>query len=354
MNKKIGVIGHFAYGFDLCDGQTVKTRNVAMLLEKYGYAPSVKVDTYLFKLKKISKKVKLLLDTLRCMFTCKHIFLLVSVNGMNFYLPFIYHLNKLMKRQVYHYIIGSELLGMVDENPGLVKYLNAINVNWFEYDGGTRRLKNKGVQNAETLPNFKLIDPVAEVIPYKNEKYRFCTFSRVMAEKGITDAIETVKAINDEAGACIATLDVYGPVDKAYEDAFAQLLEENKDCVCYKGVAASDQSVNILKDYYALLFPTYWVGEGVPGTIIDAFAAGIPVIASDWNANRELIENDCQGYIYPNDKMKTLKDAVLWSIRNPQEMAEMRYNSRAEFEKYMPESIMQKIIERMQRSSGKV
>ena len=350
MNKRIGIIGHFAYGFDLCDGQTVKTRNVAMLLEKYGYMPSIKVDTYLFKLKKISKKVKLLLDTLRCMFTCKHIFLLVSVNGMNFYLPFIYYLNKITKRRVYHYVIGSELIGMVDENSMLVKYLNAINVNWFEYDSGTQHLKNKGVKNAVTLPNFKMIDPVAEVVPYKNEKYKFCTFSRVMAEKGITDAIKTVKEINDEADTCIATLDIYGPVDNAYENTFTQLLEENKDCVCYKGVADSNSSVNILKNYYALLFPTYWVGEGVPGTIIDAFAAGIPVIASDWNANSELIKNNCQGYIYPNEKMKNLKDAMLCSIQNPREMAEMRYNSRAEFVKYMPESIMERIIERMQRS----
>ena len=346
---KIGIIGRFGLDHDFYDGQTVKTKNLAWLLEREQRFSIVKVDTYLFR----RKNFKLLIDTLRCMLTCEHVFLLVSVNGMNFYLPFLYYLNKLTRKKIYHYIIGSELLEMVSKNAKLVKYLNALTVNWFEYESGTRYLQEKGVTNVVTLSNFKLITPVAQATSYKSDAalYRFCTFSRVMEEKGITDAILAIKNINEKYGKVIATLDVYGPVEPVYEETLKKLLEENIGYVQYKGTVDSTQSVSVLKDYYCLLFPTRWPGEGVPGTLIDAFAAGIPVIASDWNANGELLCNGKQGLMYPNQELQTLNDAVAWAVKNPYEMDRMRLESRQEFEKYTPETILDTILNKMESNS---
>ena len=112
----------------------------------------------------------------------------------------------------------------------------------------------------------------------------------------------------------------------------------------------SQGSVDVLKNYYALLFPTHWVGEGLPGTIIDSFASGIPVIASDWNANKEIIEHNRQGIIYPNQDMKTLKDAIVWSMQETTTMASMRTESRAAFEQYTPNAIWQAIFSKMNES----
>lgn len=344
--SKIGVIGRFGLGENFCDGQTVKTKNLAWLLERENRFSVVKVDTYLFR----RNNVKLLLDTLKCMLTCDHVFLMVSVNGMNFYLPFLYYLNKVTRRNIYHYVIGSELLDMVSKNPKLVKYLNALTVNWFEYESGTRYLRESGVTNVVTLPNFKLITPVAQAAPYERETgtYRFCTFSRVMEEKGITDAILAVKDINVRREEMAVSLDIYGPLEPAYEEEFRRLLEENRSCVRYMGIADSTKSVEILKNYYALLFPTRWVGEGVPGTVIDAFAAGIPVIATDWNANREIIRDGEQGILYPNRELLTLTDAVRWAAEHPEEMDRMRTESRNAYKSYMPETILKTILEEME------
>lgn len=345
MNKKIGVIGHLGMKKEFCDGQTVKTKNLVGLLENVGKFSVFRVDTYLFRI----NKIKLLLDSLRCLLTCEHIFLLVSVNGMRFYLPFLYYVNKLTKRKIYHYVIGSELLDMVETDASLVKYLNALTVNWFEYEKGTQFLQTKGVKNASTLTNFKLIQPVYEAHPYEdtNGVYRFCTFSRVMQEKGITDAIQAVADINAEYGKKLATLDVYGPVDPGYSQVFDQLLREYKDCIQYKGVINSGSSVDALKEYYALLFPTHWAGEGVPGTIIDAFASGIPVIASDWNANSSLIENGKQGIIYPSADLTSLKEAIIWAIQERDAMNKMRFDSREAYNQYTPEAVLSVIVNEM-------
>ena len=345
MKQKVGIIGKFGADGVWVDGQTIKTKNLAMLLEKTEQFSLVKADTCYFK----RKNLKLLMDSLRCMFHCKHVFLMVSVNGMKFYLPFLHYLNKITHRKIYHYIIGSELLEMVKEDPKLVKYLNSLAANWFEYDSGTKYLRDQGVENVSTLPNFKVLVPVEKPIDYdqSSDIFRFCTFSRVMEEKGITEAIETVRAINDEQGRICVTLDIYGQIEPCYQLKLNELVLSNSDCVAYKGIVDSQSSVDVLKNYYALLFPTKWAGEGFPGTLVDAFAAGIPVIASDWNANKEIVHNDEQGIIYPNGEMLTLKDAINYSLTEKEKMADMRHKSRREFDRYTPNAILQAILEEM-------
>lgn len=346
MNRSVGIIGHFGGKESFCDGQTVKTKNLEMLFANLEDTEVRRADTYYFE----KNPFKLLLDTLKLLLHCQHIFLMVSVKGMKFYLPFLYYVNAITRRNIYHYVIGSELLELTAQNPGLVKYLNALTINWFEYDSGSRYLQEMGVQNVETLPNCKVLSPVHEPV-YCDWAggYRFSTFSRVMEEKGITEAIEAVARINDEAGRIVVKLDVYGPVERGYAQKFDILLKAHKNCVRYCGIADSAGSVDILKQYYALLFPTHWAGEGVPGTVIDAFAAGIPVIASDWNANRELISHHRQGLLYPERDMPTLYDAVSWAINHSDEMDRMRVESRKEYTKYMPETILATILQKMEK-----
>ena len=348
MRYKVGIIGKFGATGNWYDGQTVKTKNLAMLLEGTGECSLTRVDTCYFR----KKNVKLMLDTLKCLFTCEHVFLMVSVNGMNFYLPFLYYLNRLTHCRIYHYVIGSELLEMVQNNPKLVRYLNSLDANWFEYESGTHYLQSRGVRNVSTLPNVKLLTPVDKATEYRSDEgiFRFCTFSRVMEEKGITEAIRTIRAINDESGRIVATLDIYGQIEPGYAETLRGLLTENENCATYKGIVDSQASVDVLKEYYALLFPTTWIGEGFPGTIIDAFAAGIPVIASDWNANKEIIQHNKQGIIYPNGLDSTLKDAIVRAIQQPDVMANMRKDSREEFERYTPEAVLQTILSKMRET----
>lgn len=339
--KKVAIIGHFGGEEIFFDGQTIKTKNLEALLSQQTDLFIKRVDTYYAK----KNRVKLLFDTLNALFSCKYIFLLVSVNGMKVFLPLLYYLNHITKRQIYHYIIGSEILEIVEKDPRMIKYLNSLDANWFEYESGTRKLHEFGVKNVITVPNFKNIVPVANATTYNTKKdvFNFCTFSRVMREKGITDAIESISRINERSSKLIK-LDVYGPIDPSYKAEFDQLLTSHFDCISYKGCIDSQKSVEILKDYYALLFPTYWDGEGLPGTIIDAFASGLPVIATDWNANKEIIDDMKTGIIYPSDRFRTLNDAIEWAVNNADDFNKMRVECRNQFNRYTPDTILEFIL----------
>ena len=91
-----------------------------------------------------------------------------------------------------------------------------------------------------------------------SEPYRFCIFSRVMKEKGIEDAIDAIQSINEDAGRVICSLDIYGRIDDGYAERFEEVLKNVTEAIQYKGMVPYDKSVEAIKDYYALLFPTYW------------------------------------------------------------------------------------------------
>ena len=139
-------------------------------------------------------------------------------------------------------------------------------------------------------------------------------------------------------------MDIYGQIDKNYNDRFLELQSSFPDYINYKGVVDYNCSTDILKEYFSLLFPTYYNGEGFAGTLIDAFSAGIPVIASDWKYNAEVIENLKTGLIYPTNQFKTLEDSIEWLIKNTNKVKEMKYNCLYESEKFRPKNVINIII----------
>ena len=162
------------------------------------------------------------------------------------------------------------------------------------------KLEKQNISNVDILVNFKELRQLTkEELCYKiTIPYKLCTFSRVIEKKGIEDAINVIKDINDNEEEIRYILDIYGPIDKIYKNRFENLVENFPEYINYKGCIAPNESVEVLRNYYCLLFPTKFKTEGIPGTIIDAYAAGIPVIASKWdNANEVICDGITRLYI---------------------------------------------------------
>ena len=86
-------------------------------------------------------------------------------------------------------------------------------------------LEKKGFQNVLILPNFKSIQilDVHELV-YSNKKpLKLCTFSRVMKEKGIEDAIKAIEKFNRNAGELVFELDIYGQIDGNQAEWFEKI-----------------------------------------------------------------------------------------------------------------------------------
>lgn len=332
---RIGIIGHFAFGHQLLDGQTVKTKILydGLMSSNDTSEKIYCVDTYDNKV----NKVRLLLRSLICVLTCKTIIILLSGNGMRIYFPMMYFAKKLLKRNVYHDVIGGSLALSVVKNPKYKEYLNSFNENWVEFEKMKLEMEEVGVTNCRVIPNFKHLKVENAHLNIEDEhKNSFCMFSRVVEEKGITDAILAIHKYN-ETHEKQADLEIWGPIDEKYTEKFQSLLEQYKSCVSYKGTVSYNKSLEVLTDHIALLFPTFWLGEGFPGTIVDAYAAGLPVIASDWNANSELIENFKTGWVYPNETISTLYESIEWAMKHQDELVRMRPHCVNKAREYMTE-----------------
>lgn len=338
--KRITIIGHFGANKNILDGQTIKTKILYEELKKATNWDIKKVDTYYKK----KNPLKLILDTLKCLVSTKDIIVLLSGNGMRMYFPILSFFSKVFQINVYHDVIGGNLDNYVSKYPRFKKYLNSFRVNWVETEGMKKKLQLQGIHNCEVMPNFKRLKIVEDYKVEFSEPYHFCIFSRVMKEKGIEDAINTIEKINSDKGRKICELDIYGRIDDGYVERFKKILKKSTDAINYKGMVPYDKSVEAIKDYYALLFPTYWDGEGFPGTIVDAFSAGLPVIATDWNCNGEIVENKKNGILYPNDEVKNLEEAIKWVIQNIDSMKEMKKNSIRSAKLFQPDTYILRII----------
>ena len=79
-----------------------------------------------------------------------------------------------------------------------------------------------------------------------------------------------------------------------------------------------------------LVFPAEWY-EGFPLTIAEAFATGLPVLASRIGAMVELVDDRRTGLLFTPGDPAALAEAVLWAQERPEHMAVMGRLAREEY-----------------------
>jgi len=340
----IGIIGHFGGSEKMNDGQTVKTLAIYDALKRYDVPAVHRIDTYYVR----KNPAKFCIQLLISLFRDKKYIVLLSSNGRKVLFPVLFAMSRVLRKEVYHYAIGGRLAREVGEKRNWKRYLSAFKGNWMESKLLTNQLRAMGIKNAIYVPNFKRLRILTEEeLPASFEKpFRLCTFSRVMLEKGIEDAIHAVQSINEKAGERLVTLDIYGPVPEEYREQFQELLRQSEACR-YCGVVEAGKSVKVLRAYYLLLFPTHWRHEGMPGTIIDALSAGLPVIARRWQYCDEMLTHMETGYVYDFDQPEKLEDIIVYAATHEEETAAMRPLCLRKAAQYSEEHVMKQILSEM-------
>lgn len=340
--KAISVIGHFGKGKTLLNGQTVKTKIVTdELCKQFGDVEVIKFDTAGGR----SALSKAPFQCLSALKKTKNVIIFPAHNGLRVYAPLLSLFRIFFKGRKLHYVvIGGWLPEFLKKRQRLSKRLKTFDAIYVETNTMKRALEEQKFTNISVMPNcknLKILKPEDLVYP-TGEPYKLCTFSRVMKEKGIEDAVNAVKEVNEEAGKIIYTLDIYGQVDSAQVQWFENLQTTFPHYVNYKGVVDYDKSVDVLKNCFALLFPTLYYTEGIPGTIIDAYAAGIPVICSRWESFADIVDDHVTGggYEYQNQEQFV---EILRSL-NSEQFYKMKVNCLQKAEKYIPSIALEFLI----------
>lgn len=342
--RKIGICGFFSFKEEDYTGQLVKTREIYYQLQKnFGEENVSFVDTYHWK----KNPLKLLLECFKLARECQAILFLPAHKGVKVFIPLFQMLNNLFHRDLHYVVVGGWLPELLASNTKLKNKVRKLKGVYVETQVMVNALERLGLNNVVCIPNFKHLDVLKEdeLVYPEGEPYKLCTFSRVMKEKGIEDAIKAVIEVNNAVGRVSYCLDIFGKIDDGYQDRFEILRKGFPDYIVYRGVVQFDKSVEVVKEYFALLFPTQYKGEGFAGTILDAYAAGVPVIATDWRYNAEIIHDKLDGLIYDFQQPGILRNILLKVQDNPSEIINMKRNCIKRARDYSPENIFGKLLE---------
>ncbi len=352
--KRVGICGHYGGNTNSLDGQTVKTKTLTRsITEKLGADEVETVDTY----GGISRVFSILFQLWRTNIHCKNIIILPAHNALQVLAPFLKIVNHFYHRKLHYVVIGGWLPEFLKKRNWLAKYLKKFDYIYVETSTMKTNLEKQGFKNVVMLPNCKelRILSLEELVYSESEPYRLCTFSRVSKEKGIEDAVNAVIQTNNKHNKTIYQLDIYGQIDSNYVERFDQIKQSFPPYIRYNGCVPFDRSTDVLKDYYLLLFPTYYAGEGFAGTLLDAFAAGVPILASNWKYNAEIVENNVTGFIFQNQNLQDLVEKLEKAYTEVERINQMRKKCLEKAEECTPKKIIciitDRFVENVEKSS---
>lgn len=180
-------------------------------------------------------------------------------------------------------------------------------------------------------PNFTAALPVPPV--QKTEAFLFV--GRLTVEKGLRVLLEAFAS--SKHNLAIAG---DGPLK---EEVIA--VSERCPNIRYAGSLPKEDVLSLMRQSSALVFPSVWF-EGMPLTIIEAFASGTPVIASNMGAMPYMIEPGSNGLLFSaGDAQDLLATITRWAALPADEKAAYAANARAAYEQqYTPEKNKEQLL----------
>lgn len=337
---KVAVCGAFNFGAPSGGGQLIKTRIFADELKKR-YTKVFCIDTV-----GLTNKVLLFPRLLYALIICKNIIVLPAQNAVVLESQFLRWFNIFFKRGLHYVVIGGWLQDFLLNHSLTKQSLGYFDGIYVETTTMLEALSALGFSKVWVLPNFKnlrIIDE-SEMSYSFQEPFKLVMLARVTEKKGTKDAVDIIQELNKKAGRFIYSLDIYGPIGDEDTQWFNNLKKTFTDAVEYKGVVEYNETVNVLSSYFALLFPTKYYTEGIPGTIIDSYAAGLPVISSRWKSFADVIDDGVTGVGYEFNNLEELYNILEKLCTNPERITSLKRNCLLKARDYLPTNAMQVLL----------
>jgi glycosyltransferase involved in cell wall biosynthesis len=323
-------------------GEEYKNQLLASLLNKEFKVTFI--DTHNWK-----KNPAIILRMLFQLLFVKHDKIVLSASSHSIYkLLKLIHLFPYLPQKIVYFVIGGYLPSAIYSGVFKKKYYTNIRKIVVEGNLLSKQLSMSGIEkNVQVIPNFKMFNMESPKVlsDSPDQNFRFVFLSRIHPDKGIYEIMKASEILQNTHGNNTFSITFFGNLEKSEESHF---IEKMKHPFYYGGeldfMRNELQAYKELASYDCMLFPTYWAGEGFPGVLIDAFIAGIPVIATDWNMNNEVLTNGEDAIIIPIKDAQALAHAMFQLIENRQKLALMKQNSRKKANQFHVNQVRHQIL----------
>lgn len=195
-------------------------------------------------------------------------------------------------------------------------YDSVISVNHEHVD-----LLETGHDNVRAIPNGVDLDRF-DVNAERTQDILF--LGRLAPKKRVTDLIDAFSRIQEEYPDSTLRIVGTGPKREALEEQVTELGISGR--VSFEG-RVPDEAI---PQYYAsvgvFVLPSVW--EGHPLTLLEAWAASAPVIASSVEGIKEFVNHDENAFLVPAQSPTELADALRTALDDPDRAREWGKNAR--------------------------
>lgn len=342
MKRKVLVLGYFGYFNNQLDGQTIKTRNIyeLYLLKTGGKVDVDKFDTQCFKYSKIS-----FFNMLWKICRCEKLVYLPAHNNLKYLFPIIFVLCWLKRIEILYFVVGGWLAEYLESKRLHTIFLSKVRAILTESSDLSNSLIAKyHFKNVITFPNFR-IHSFTPTFVQNQDHFRIVFMARINRMKGIDYVFRLANHFERIAlGNRPVIIDFYGPIEKNDDDYFHKQLNKYEN-ITYQGVLQPEQIYETLNNYDLMVFPTRYFTEGFPGTVLDAYISGLPVVATHWKHATDIITHEETGFIVPFEKSEeNFIEAVVKIYKDNDLLIKMKHNAYKQSLKYSSEGVWNILI----------
>lgn len=178
--------------------------------------------------------------------------------------------------------------------------------------------------NAHVFPSGQ-DDVVFQPAKFIKDKYRLKHLDYVLF-LGRIDPIKRVDWLFDLLPVLPESIKIViagGPQDSATKWYYQQLIHKFKHdpSVIFTGAVSGHEKAELLSNCLIFLAPSSY--EGLPITVLEAFAYGRCCVASDITAHREIIEDGVTGFLFASENKSAFVQLVSQLIAKPKGSLEM-------------------------------
>jgi glycosyltransferase involved in cell wall biosynthesis len=176
-----------------------------------------------------------------------------------------------------------------------------------------------------------------------DSKIQILYFGNLISSKGFVDILKAIILLNpveiDEV-----KLNVVGSwIGNDYEKSCKSIIEQHHLPVNIYSPMSGNEKFQMFSNADLFVF-TPRQPEGHPWAIVEAMAAGLPIISTDQGAITESVLDGKNGFIVESENPEQIADRIKRLIRNPDLRKNMGYESRRLYEENFTE---EKMIERL-------
>jgi glycosyltransferase involved in cell wall biosynthesis len=111
--------------------------------------------------------------------------------------------------------------------------------------------------------------------------------------------------------------------------------------VKFAGSSAQSDAVKLLREMDIAVLPSRW--EGCPYVLLEAFQAGVPVVAAEVGGVTDLVRNGENGLCVPPEDPTALGDALLTLLRNADLRRKLAEGGRATLASFTLEQMVSRV-----------